>query len=143
MSRAAAYLSGVVAVSWAALAVVAAQGAQGPAPTGAGGGDQQTRGKALYTDKCSKCHQENLQGTADYPPLAGDAFWMNWETYSANNLLEQIRTTMPGDDPGSLPRETYVDIAAYILKTNGVTLTADLPTDADGLKKVILKKGAK
>jgi len=143
MSRAAAYLSGVVVVSWAALAVVAAQGAQGSAPTGAGGGDQQTRGKALYTDKCSKCHQESMQGTADYPPLAGDAFWMNWETYNANNLLEQIRTTMPGDAPGSLPRENYVDIAAYILKTNGVTLTADLPTDADGLKKVILKKGAK
>ena len=122
--------------------VVTAQGAQGAAAS-PGAGDQQTRGKALYTDKCSKCHQENLRGSADYPPLAGDAFWMNWETYTANNLLEQSRTTMPGDDPGSLPRETYVDIVAYILKTNGVTLTADLPTDADGLKKVILKKDGK
>lgn len=138
MSRASAYLTGVVAVSWAGLVVLMAQGA--PGGGAAAGGDQQARGKALYMDKCSKCHQENLRGTPDYPPLAGDAFWMNWETYNANNLVEQIRTTMPGDDPGSLTREIYVDIAAYILKTNGVALTADLPTDADGLKKVVLKK---
>ena len=143
MSRATAYLSGVVAVSWAALVVVTAQGAQGAGASTSAGGDQQARGKALYMDKCSKCHQESLRGTAEYPPLAGDTFWTNWETYTANNLLEQMRTTMPDDAPGSLARENYVDIVAYILKMNDVTLTADLPTDADELKKVILKRDAK
>ena len=142
MSRTTAYLSGVVAVSWTALVVVTAQGAQG-AGAAAAGGDQQARGKALYTDKCGKCHQETLRGTADYPPLAGDVFWTNWETYTANNLLEQMRTTMPADAPGTLARENYVDITAYILRMNDVALTADLPTDADGLKKVILKRDGK
>ena len=143
MSRTTTYLSGVVAIAWTALVVTTAQGAQGAAPTSGAGGDQQTRGKALFVDKCSKCHQESLKGTGEYPPLVGDSFFLNWDGYNANNLVEQIRTTMPADDAGSLPRENYVDITAYILKMNGVTLTADLPTDADGLKKVILKRDGK
>ncbi len=127
----------VAFLGWcSALVVLAAQGAA-PAPAG---GDQQARGKALYVAKCSECHQETLKGTNDSPPLTGDTFWMNWETYTANNLLEQIRTTMPEDNPGSLMRQEYVDIVAYILGFNEVPLTGDLPTDADALKKIIVKK---
>jgi mono/diheme cytochrome c family protein len=123
-----------------ALVVLAAQGAA-PAPAG---GDQQARGKAIYVDKCSECHQETLKGTNDSPPLTGDMFWANWETYTANNLLEQVRTTMPDDNPGSLERQQYVDVVAYILRFNEVPVTGDLPSDADALKKiVIMKKDAK
>ena len=124
-------------VSWCcALAVPSAQSiANVPA-----GGDQQARGKALYLDKCSTCHQENLGGTRETPPLAGDAFWMNWDSYNANNLLEQVRTTMPEDNPGALERQAYVDIVAYILRVNQVPMTADLPSDTDSLKKVVIKK---
>ena len=125
-----------------ALLVLSAQGA--PAPAAAPGGDQQARGKALYLDKCSECHQETLKGNNESPPLTGDPFWMNWETYTANNLLEQVRTTMPEDNPGSLERQAYVDIVAYILRFNEVPVTGDLPTDADSLKKIIVtKKDAK
>ena len=42
--------------------------------------------------------------------------------------------------PGSLTRQQYVDIVAYVLKTNEVPFTGDLPMDADGLKKVSIKK---
>lgn len=107
---------------------------------GAAAGDQQARGKAVYIDKCASCHMENLKGSTETPPLTGDQFWMNWETYSANNLVEQIRTTMPEDNPGSLTRQQYVDIVAYVLKTNEVPFTGDLPMDADGLKKITIKK---
>ena len=127
-------------VSWCA--VLAVPSAQGTADAPAAG-DQQTRGKALYLDKCSSCHQENLRGTAETPPLAGDAFWMNWDSYNANNLLEQVRTTMPEDDPGALARQAYVDIVAYILKVNEVPMASDLPSDADSLKKVAIKKPGK
>ena len=126
-----------VFVGWcSALIVVSAQGAPGGA---APGGDQQTRGKAVYVDKCSECHQESLKGTNDSPPLTGDMFWMNWETYTANNLLEQVRTTMPDDNPGSLERQEYVDVVAYILRFNEVPVTGDLPSDADSLKKIVIK----
>jgi len=106
--------------------------AQGGGAGAAGGGDQQTRGKALY--------MENLKGSTETPPLTGDMFWQNWETYSANNFVEQIRTTMPEDNPGSLMREQYIDIVAYILKTNEVPFAGDLPGDADALKKITIKK---
>lgn len=127
----------VALVTWcSALAGLSAQGgAAAPAD-----GDQQTRGKAVYIDKCASCHQENLKGTTETPPLAGDMFWANWETYSANNLVEQVRSTMPEDNPGSLTRQQYVDIVAYILKTNEVAFTGDLPMDAEALKKVVIKK---
>lgn len=125
-------------VIWcSALAALSAQ--QGGAAA-AGGGDQQARGKTVYLDKCASCHQENLKGSTETPPLTGDMFWANWETYSANNLVEQVRTTMPEDNPGSLMRQEYVDIVAYILKTNEVPFTGDLPMDADSLKKISIKK---
>ena len=128
-------------VGWcSAVVVLSAQGAAGAA---AAAGDQQARGKALYLDKCSTCHQESLKGSADSPALTGDSFWMNWETYNANNLFEQVRTTMPEDNPGSLERQAYVDVVAYILKTNAVPLSGDVPSDADSLKKIIIKKDAK
>ncbi len=127
-------------VVWcSALVALSALDAGQAAPAAATGGDQQTRGKALYLDKCSSCHQENLRGTSGSPPLAGDMFWMNWETYTANNLFEQIRTTMPEDNPGGLERQAYVDIVAYILRVNEVPFAGDLPTDADSLKKIIIK----
>jgi len=127
-------------VGWcSAFVALSAQNAGTAAPAAATGGDQQARGKAIYVAKCSECHQETLKGTNDSPPLTGDMFWMNWETYTANNLLEQIRTTMPEDNPGSLMRQEYVDIVAYILGFNEVPLTSDLPTDADALKKIIVK----
>ena len=47
---------------------------------------------------------------------------------------------MPEDNPGSLMRQEVVDIVAYVLKFNEVPLTEDLPMDADGLKKVTIKK---
>ena len=126
-------------VGWCSALVVlsAAQGGGAAAPAGA---DQQTRGKALYLDKCSACHQDNLKGTTETPPLTGDVFWMNWETYSANNLFQQIKTTMPEDNPGGLQAQEYVDILAYVLKFNEVPLTGDLTSDADSLKKIIIKK---
>lgn len=125
------------AVVWcSALVGLSAQGGD----AAAAGGDQQGRGKAVYVDKCASCHMETLKGTTETPPLTGDMFWSNWETYSANNLVEQVRSTMPEDNPGSLTRQQYVDIVAYILKVNEVPFTGDLPMDADALKKVTIKK---
>ena len=126
---------GAALVWCSALVGLSAQGG-----AAAGGSDQQARGKALYNDKCASCHMENLRGSTETPPLTGDMFWGNWETYSANNLLEQVRSTMPEDNPGALMRQEYVDIVAYILKFNQVAFDGDLPMDADALKKITIKK---
>ncbi len=122
-------------IIWAAAtAIPSAQGGGAPA------GDQQARGKGLYNDKCAACHMADLKGSAETPPLTGDMFWQNWETYNANNLVEQVRATMPEDNPGGLERQQYVDIIAYVLRTNKIQWTGDLPSDMDALKKIIIKK---
>src|SRR5436190_5139405 len=132
------FLALAAAAVWCS--AVVALSAQGAGGAGAPAGDQQARGKAVYNDKCASCHMENLKGSTETPPLTGDMFWSNWETYSANNLVEQVRTTMPEDNPGALMRQEYVDIIAYVLKTNGVPFDGDLPMDSDALKKVTIKK---
>jgi mono/diheme cytochrome c family protein len=102
--------------------------------------DQQGRGKLLYVENCASCHQENLKGTSETPPLAGDMFWQNWESYNANNLVVQVENSMPEDNPGGLKHEQYIDIVAYILKTNDVRWQGDLPGDTASLKKITIKR---
>jgi alcohol dehydrogenase (cytochrome c) len=87
--------------------------AQQPGPFTA---EQATAGRAAYQTNCAACHGADLNGV---PPLAGPAFMGSWSTRTTRDLLGLIQTTMPTDRPGALPAETYVNIAAYILQTNG------------------------
>ena len=44
---------------------------------------------------------------------------------------------MPEDNPGSLERQQYIDVVAYIFSLNAYPAGAnDLPGDDDGLKKI-------
>lgn len=53
------------------------------------------------------------------------------------DLVELIRTTMPNDNPGQLPKQDYVDIVAYILNLNGYPQgPTDLVADDMILQKV-------
>jgi alcohol dehydrogenase (cytochrome c) len=56
-----------------------------------------------------------------YPPLAGSAFVGSWGTRTTRDLFGLIQTTMPTDRPGALPADTYVNIVAFILQSNGRT----------------------
>ena len=56
---------------------------------------------------------------------------------TAFDVFNQIRTTMPDDNPGSLERQEYIDLVAYIFSLNAYPAgEGDLPADDDGLKKV-------
>src|SRR5262245_40914735 len=80
--------------------------------------DQANAGRAAYQTNCAGCHGNDLMG---YPPLAGSAFVGSWGTRNTRDLFGLIQTTMPSDRPGSLPADTYVNIVAYILQSNGRT----------------------
>ena len=56
-----------------------------------------------------------------YPPLAGAAFMGGWSTRNTRDLFGLIQTTMPTDRPGALSADTYVNIVAFILQSNGRT----------------------
>jgi mono/diheme cytochrome c family protein len=78
---------------------------------------QAGRGEAAYLAHCIGCH-EGLE--ADGPELAGRAFVDRWREDRLESLFTFIRTTMPGNKPGSLTDREYADVVAYILRVNGL-----------------------
>lgn len=90
---------------------------------------QAERGEGVYRTSCQGCHAKT--------EYTGDKFRVAWVSKSAFDVFDQIRTTMPEDNPGSLERAQYVDLVAYIFSLNSYPAGAnDLPGDDDGLKKV-------
>jgi cytochrome c553 len=85
---------------------------------------QATAGQAVWTKTCSECHESK--------DVTGADFRTKWAGQPVFTLFEQIRTTMPDGNPGSLPREDYAAAMAYILKLNGLPAGAT-PLAADSV----------
>src|SRR5262245_35468930 len=81
--------------------------------------DQAAAGRAQYRESCGACHGLDLSGTTNAPPLAGTDFLNAWASRSTQDLLEYMRSAMPPTAPGNLGERAYLDIAAYILQSNG------------------------
>jgi alcohol dehydrogenase (cytochrome c) len=80
--------------------------------------EQAEAGQASYAQSCASCHGADLR-TLPTAPLQGNEFVAKWRTRSTNDLLAQLRTTMPPESPGSLGEDAYLAIMAYILQRNG------------------------
>ena len=80
--------------------------------------EQAAEGLASYTQACAACHGADLR-TLPNALLQGDEFIAKWRTRSTNDLLAQLRTTMPPESPGSLGEDGYLAVMAYILQRNG------------------------
>src|SRR5439155_10118681 len=93
-------------------------GAQQPVPA-AFTAAQATAGRAAYQANCATCHQPDLRGQGTATPLAGPAFVGAWGNRAASDLLSFIQLTMPPGNPGTLGADTYTNIAAFILRSNG------------------------
>jgi len=91
---------------------------QQPSTAGPFTAEQANAGRAAFQANCAGCHGADLMG---YPPLAGSAFVGSWGTRTTRDLFGLIQTTMPTDRPGALPADTYVNIVAFILQSNGRT----------------------
>ena len=90
---------------------------------------QAEAGRAAYTRECATCHQANLQGSFEAPPLAGASFLQFWGDLTPRDLFERMRLSMPPDRPGALGDAAYVDIVAYLLQANGAA-AGETPLDA-------------
>jgi len=101
-----------------AASVLLVTGQQQPSTAGPFTAEQANAGRAAFQTNCSGCHGADLMG---YPPLAGPAFIGSWSTRNTRDLFGLIQTTMPTDRPGALPADTYVNIIAFILQSNGRT----------------------
>jgi mono/diheme cytochrome c family protein len=80
---------------------------------------QAKRGEATYSDSCKSCHGPDLMGIDTAPSLTGPEFNMDWNDLTLDDLFERMRTTMPADGPGTLERQKYADILAFILSKDG------------------------
>jgi alcohol dehydrogenase (cytochrome c) len=80
--------------------------------------EQATAGRVAYEQTCATCHGANLRLLPN-ALLAGNEFVGRWGNRATNDLIAQARSTMPPDNPGGLPAETYASIVAYLLQANG------------------------
>ena len=123
--------------TWAAVLVLSAAslGAQEKKSVKAGvyTAAQAERGQALYKAKCASCHAANyFTDNEFYTNYAGKPLW---------DLFDVISDSMPMDDPGSLKKEQYADLIAYVLQLNRFpTGTAELPIDKAALSAIQMEK---
>ena len=116
--------------------VTIALGAQAPKTSVKAGvytAAQAERGIAVYRSKCASCHAPN-RFTDDffYTSFAGKPLW---------EMFDVISDSMPEDDPGSLSKEQYADVIAYLLQLNKFpTGETELPTDKDALTEILFEK---
>ena len=97
--------------------------------------DQAKRG-ALKSGLCVQCHGDGFMG-GPAPELAGPSFAAAWNGRTVGDLFDLIRLTMPDDDPGSLSREVYADLVAYVLAVNKYpTGRTEIGVDAGPLKLI-------
>jgi mono/diheme cytochrome c family protein len=80
---------------------------------------QATQGAGAYSANCSTCHGDKAQG-AEAPPLTGAQFDGVWRGGPVKDLYDFISQNMPADKPGTLSKDVYVSVLAFILKANNV-----------------------
>ena len=112
-----------VALLVAVVAVVAGAGAAGQGRTvwdGVYTADQARRGAEAYEQACAECHGADLGGGDTAPSLAGVEFVYNWHGFSARDLFERLRVSMPPAQPNRVSRREKADILAFIFEVNGM-----------------------
>ena len=99
--------------------------------------DQATRGAETFNKTCAGCH--DLKGE-----FTGTAFMSMWKGQSAFDLYDKMRTEMPMDNPGSLSQKTYIDVVAFLFKSNDFpTGKTDLEATDDTLKQIKIEPKGK
>ena len=72
---------------------------------------QAVRGKGFFRETCLSCHSSS--------EFRGSTFERQWRGRTVRDLYASIAFSMPDDNPGGLPAQTYTDIIAYVLELNG------------------------
>lgn len=101
--------------------------------------DQASHGKDLYAQSCAACHLDDMSGSGEAPPLAGEGFTDSWVGHSVNELDQTVLNTMPLDNPGSLDPNDALAIVTYIFQKNDFPAGKDaLKNDPDTLKSITI-----
>jgi polar amino acid transport system substrate-binding protein len=79
---------------------------------------QAASGAGKYADNCEQCHGTHLEGRAG-PALTGPNFASAKASLKVSDIFTFILQNMPATQPGSLPKQDYVEIMAFLLQQNG------------------------
>jgi len=146
MNVSCARLAGLFAAALAVtIAAAAEQAPPAPASQSAWNGvfskEQVERGRTVYNAQCARCHGETLGGGENSPALVDDVFFAFWGGKTVGDLVEYTRTTMPSDGPGKITRKRCIDIAAYLLSSNGFPAgDNEFPTELDALNQITITR---
>ncbi len=124
-----------VAVAW----TCAGAAAQAPTTTWSGvySAEQAAEGEGLFLDVCAGCHQPDMSGGEDAPPLAGAPFVTKWDGHALADLFQLMRRSMPKGDEGSLSPAEYAQLIAHVLHRNGFPAgPTALPDSLDAMKRI-------
>ena len=91
----------------------------GQQPTGPYTQAQADAGRTAYQANCASCHGPDLAGRNDASQLAGSLFMGSFGGRTTSDLLGFMQGAMPPGNPGGLGEATYLNIAAFILDSNG------------------------
>ena len=86
--------------------------------------EQAAAGRAAYDQSCAMCHGATLRQLPN-ALLAGAEFVARWGNRATSDLITQARSTMPPENPGGLPPDSYSNIVAYMLQASGGTPDAN------------------
>ena len=92
---------------------------------------QASRGDRFFEETCLSCHSSS--------EFRGRSFQRTWRGRSVADLYDEVVYTMPDDNPGGLPTQTYLDVIAYILQMNRFAEgDIELSSDYDVLQELPL-----
>ncbi|HSP66318.1 MAG TPA: PQQ-binding-like beta-propeller repeat protein [Bryobacteraceae bacterium] len=104
----------LLAALYGVLQLPGQQGAAGPFTA-----QQADAGRTAYQTSCSGCHAADLSGIGNALPLAGLPFTGSWGNRTVGDLVSFLEGAMPPNNPGGLGEQNYLNIAAFILQSNG------------------------
>jgi len=79
---------------------------------------QAQRGAQLYSQQCFGCHGAKLEGVVG-PALKGPGFASPDDGLTVGGIFTFLSQRMPLSQPGSLEKQQYVDLMAFLLRENG------------------------
>ena len=78
---------------------------------------QAASGRVVYDGRCASCHQADLRGLGEAPPLSGTAFRTRWLDANVENLGAYVQSSMP---PGGnrLTANDALNVTAFLALIN-------------------------
>ena len=126
-------MAAVIAGCSISVVVVAAQTPTKTTNDGVYTAAQADRGKKVFESKCTGCHEPSR--------FTGETFYEAFDGKAMKEIWDIASGTMPEDNPGSLKKEEYADVIAYLLQLNNFPAgESDLPTDKDALSAILMEK---